>query len=125
MQVSDEDQRSRRPSRKCPESLGCLRLEPGENRTKCGRDGRNIPNSQFSASSVFSDTRFSLSLKNGRSMRYALDRRTFGNTFNVPCVGAVSLCNQEGSLRAGWQRRMSYLNASHPWNVRKTLAYKQ
>ena len=61
---------------------------------QCGGVDKNTPNSQFSASSVFSDTDFTLSLKNGRRMRYALDRRTFGNTFNVPCVGAVSLWNR-------------------------------
>ena len=50
-----------------------------------------LPSSQFAGSSGSSETGLSFARKNGRKIRYAFESITSGNTFKVPCVGAVSL----------------------------------
>lgn len=51
----------------------------------------SLPNSQFSGPSRLSETGCSFNRKNGRRMRYALERMTFGKILRVPSEGPVSL----------------------------------
>jgi len=50
-----------------------------------------LPNSQFSGSVGFCDTGVTFCRKNGRKIKYALDRITSGKTLSVACPGAISL----------------------------------